>query len=69
MDPPESVSLVAGETYVLIDIKTLMDLILENNESLTITAYPPSDDRRHCSTVLTIVDDSKLFSILRIISH
>ena len=64
MHPPETVTLIAGDTSVGIGIKALVDTVLENNESLIVSAYPPSDDGRHCNTTLTIVDDSKLFSIL-----
>ena len=64
MAPPTTVTLDAGDTSVGIHIKALADRVLENNESLTVSAYPPSDDGHHCNTTLTIVDDSKLFSIL-----
>ena len=59
--PPKTVTLDAGDTSVGIVIKTWLDRILENNESLTVSAYPPSDDGHYCNTTLTIVDDSKLF--------
>ena len=65
MAPPETVTLVAGDTSVGIRIRALLDRVLENNESLTVSAYPPSDDGRHCNTTFTIVDDSKLFSKLQ----
>ena len=64
MDPPKTVTLVAGDASVGIGIRALLDTVLENNESLIVSAHPPSDDGRHCNTTLTIVDDSKLFSIL-----
>ena len=63
MKPPRSVILVGGRTVVSIPINTKADSILENNESLYIVAFPPSEDNRNCSTTVTILDDSKLYFI------
>ena len=69
MRPPKSVILVAGETGVSILIGTKNDNKLENNETLEISAFTPSDNDHKCETNVIIVDDSKLYeSFIKILT-
>ena len=58
--PPRNVKLPGGNEVVKITLGTKRDILIEENESFDVIAYPPSDANIHCRTTVTIIDDSKL---------
>ena len=56
---PDNIVLPAGMKFVSFKIDTRRDAILETNETITITAKPPSETGISCSTGVIILDDSK----------